>query len=41
MTGLHQWLASQRRKSCEWCGVAVFIALASLGLEFAHLAGHC
>jgi len=41
MTTLHQWLASQRRKSCEWCFVAVFIAMVALALGFLHLMGHC
>jgi hypothetical protein len=33
-------LASHRSNSCEWCGVAVFIALAAFGLGFVHLWGH-
>ena len=39
MTTLLRVLASQRRKSCEWCGVAVFIALAAFGLGAVHLLG--
>ena len=41
MTGLHEVLAGQKRKSCEWCMVATFTAFIALGLGFAHLMGHC
>jgi uncharacterized membrane protein len=40
MTTLHQWLISQRRKSCEWCAVAVMISLIALVLGFVHLFDH-
>ena len=40
MTPLFRLLASQRRKSCEWCFVAVYIAAAAFALGAVHLWGH-
>lgn len=40
MIPLHEWLASQNKRQCDYCGVAVFLALIALGLIAAlHLGG--
>lgn len=32
MTSLHEWLARQNKHQCDWCGVALVLALIALGL---------
>lgn len=40
MTNLARLILTRNGKSCEWCGVALFLALIALGLGGAHLWGH-
>jgi hypothetical protein len=40
MSNLARLVLDRRQKSCAWCGVAVLVALFTLGLMVAHLWRH-